>query len=84
MLQNDQRYLVEILPIKFRSEEVFTLTSEKDYVYKKENIFLLFPATANFAGKWNKKNYIISKVEELNSKAFQNVQCLQLYSRNIF
>ena len=29
MLENDQRYLVEILQIKFRSEEVFILTSEK-------------------------------------------------------
>ena len=28
MLENDQRYLVEISPIKLRSEEVFILTSE--------------------------------------------------------
>ena len=28
MLENDQKYLVEISPIKFCSEEVFILTSE--------------------------------------------------------
>ena len=41
MLENDQRYLVEISPMKFRSEEVFILTSEYIYIYIFTNTVIL-------------------------------------------